>query len=124
MVVLNPSERKNFMIDIDGILCPHVDNEQLELMRTVKPYPEAVEWVNKLFDQGHYVCLFTARTDEHKQITEEWLKRHGFRYHQIIFNKPRGGNYHYIDDRTVRATRYEGRLGRFVRKPREIEVFE
>jgi hypothetical protein len=124
MVVLNPSDKKNFMIDIDGVLCPHVDNEQLEQMRTVEPYPEAVEWVNKLFEEGHYICFFTARTEEHRQITEEWLNKHGFKYHQIIFNKPRGGNYHYIDDRTVRATRYEGKLGRFVRKLKEIEVFE
>ena len=37
--------------------------------------------------------------------------------------EPRGGNYHYIDDKDIRATRFEGKFGEFV-KTREIQVFE
>ena len=41
-------------------------------------------------------------------MTEQWLNKHGFKYHGMVMGKPRGGNYHWIDDREVRATRYEG----------------
>jgi len=39
-------------------------------------------------------------------------------------NKPRGGNYHWIDNHIVRATRYEGIWSDLVTKKLDIEVFE
>ncbi|MBI3089714.1 MAG: phosphoheptose isomerase [Candidatus Tectomicrobia bacterium] len=105
------SDRKNMMIDIDGCICEHVDNEEPEKMVTTPPLPGAVESVNRWYEEGRYVCFITARTDEHREVTEAWLKAHGFKYHQIIFNKPRGGNYHYIDDLSVTATRFNGNFG-------------
>ena len=41
-------------------------------------------------------------------MTETWLNKHGFKYHGLLMNKPRGGNYHWVDNHIVRATRYEG----------------
>jgi hypothetical protein len=38
--------------------------------------------------------------------------------------KPRGGNYHWIDNHIVRATRFSGTFNNLVRKPATIEVFE
>jgi len=119
--------RKIMMIDIDGVVCEHVDNEHPEEMRSARPIPEAIAKINAWYDQGHYICFFTARTDEHRAITEDWLRRHGVKFHQVIYNKPRaklGEEYHYIDDRPIRATTYKGRFTDFVRKHKEILVFE
>jgi len=120
---------KIFLIDIDGTLCENVKNEDgIEKMATAKPFEESIKEVNRLYDEGHYICLFTARNDEHKEVTEKWLKRHGVKYHQIIFNKPRKiGNYteyHFIDDTPAKATTFKGKFTKFVRKKLEIEVFE
>ena len=38
--------------------------------------------------------------------------------------KPRGGNYHWIDNHVVRATRYVDRFTELVKTTREIEVFK
>ena len=57
-------------------------------------------------------------------MTEECLDRHGFKYHGLLMGKPRGGNYHWIDNHLVRATRFHGRFTELVRSLREIEVFD
>lgn len=124
LVTLPVDKKTNFMIDIDGCLCEHVDNEEVEKMVTVEPNTDARTKVNKWYDEGHYVCFFTSRLDAHKKVTETWLNIHGFKYHQIIFNKPRGGNYHYIDDKPIRATRFEGKFSEFVVKKKDIQVFD
>ena len=49
-------------------------------------------------------------------MTEKWLKDHGFKYHGLLMDKPRGGNYHWIDNHMVRATRYEGKFTDLVEK--------
>ena len=39
-------------------------------------------------------------------------------------NKPRGGNYHWIDNHIVRATRFEGKFTDLVEKNNVIQVFK
>jgi hypothetical protein len=46
------------------------------------------------------------------------------KYHNLLMNKPRGGNYHLIDNHIVRATRYNGTWTPLVTVKTEIEVFE
>jgi uncharacterized HAD superfamily protein len=87
-------------------------------------YPEALATINKWYDEGHVITFFTSRTEEHREITEEWLLKHGFRFHGLIMGKPRGGNYHWIDNHMVRATRYEGRFTDLVEKEVTIQVFQ
>jgi hypothetical protein len=38
--------------------------------------------------------------------------------------KPRGGNYHWIDNHMVRATRYTGEFTHLIEKEVKIEVFK
>ena len=45
-------------------------------------------------------------------------------YHSLLMGKPRGGNYHWIDNHVVRATRYTSKFTQLVRRNAEIEVFE
>lgn len=119
-----PEEVKNFLIDIDGTICDDIPNEQPERMIAVPPYPDALETINKWYDEGHVITFFSSRTDAHREITAEWLDRHGFKYHYLLLNKPRGGNYHWIDNHIVRATRFEGRFTDLVRVSKTIEVFK
>lgn len=118
-----PPHVKNFLIDIDGTICDDIPNEEPERMVTCLPYPDALKIINKWYDEGHIITFFTSRTEEHREITEEWLLRHGFRYHSLLVNKPRGGNYHWIDNHIVKATRFKGQFTDLIVRNHEIEVF-
>lgn len=119
-----PTETKNYLIDIDGTICDDIPNEEPERMATAELYPEALETLNKWYDDGHIITFFTSRTEDHRAVTEAWLDKHGFKYHGILFGKPRGGNYHWIDNHIVRATRYEGKFTDLVIRSAKIEVFK
>ena len=119
-----PLEVKNYLIDIDGTICDDIPNEQAERMSTANIYPEALETLNKWYDQGHIITFFTSRLESHRSITEKWLKEHGFKYHGLLMDKPRGGNYHWIDNHMVRATRYDGKFTDLVEKNVKIQVFK
>jgi len=121
--VLDPNVR-NFLIDIDGTICDDIPNEEPERMVTCDPYPDALEIINKWYDENHIITFFTSRTEETRDITETWLKKHGFKYHGLLMNKPRGGNYHWIDNHMVRATRFKGKFTDLIRKQKTIEVFD
>lgn len=119
-----PENIKNFLVDIDGTVCDDIPNEEPERMSTCLPYPDALKMVNKWFDEGHIITFFTSRTEEHREITEVWLKKHNFKYHGLLMNKPRGGNYHWIDNHIVKATRFKGKFTDLVIKTKDIEVFD
>lgn len=114
---------KNYLIDIDGTITDDVPNEEPERMVTCEPFPDALATINKWYDEGHQICFFTSRTEDLREITETWLNKHGFKYHSVLLGKPRGGNYHWIDNHLVRATRYKGKFTDLVEKQVTIEVF-
>ena len=98
----------NYLIDIDGTITDDVPNEEPDRMETCLPYEGSVDQINQWYDEGHTITFFTSRTDKHKEITEKWLEKHGYHYQNLLLNKPRGGNYHWIDNLEVRATRHKG----------------
>lgn len=57
---------------------------------TVEPITDAVEYVNKLYDEGNEIILITKRknTIKNRRMTKKWLKKYGFKYHKLIL----GGN--------------------------------
>jgi len=114
---------KNFVIDIDGVVSEDIPNEESERMIDASEIPGSKEQINKWFDEGHFITFFTARTETEREVTVKWLKEHGYKFHNIIFGKPRGGNYHYIDDKHVRASTF-AKWGKMVKKNMEIEIFE
>lgn len=119
-----PENVKNYLIDIDGTVCDDIPNEEPERMATAELYPEALITLNKWYDEGHIITFFTSRTEDHREVTEKWLAVNGFKYQGLLMGKPRGGNYHWIDNHMVRATRYEGRFTDLIQKEITIEVFE
>lgn len=114
---------KNYLIDIDGTITDDVPNEEPERMSTCLPYEGSVDIINSWYDQGHIITFFTSRTNDHEIVTKQWLERHGFRYHNLLLNKPRGGNYHWIDNHVVRATKYKGVWGDLIKVQKTVEIF-
>ena len=119
-----PNGVKNYLIDIDGTVTDDVPNEEPQRMTMVMPFPDALEILNKWYDEGHIITFFTSRTEEVREITETWLDKHGFKYHGLLMGKPRGGNYHWVDNHVVKATRYVDRWTDLVEREKTIEVFE
>ena len=119
-----PDSIKNYLVDIDGTIGDDIPNEEPERMLTAAVYPDALKTVNKWFEEGHIICFFTSRLEEHREYTETWLKKHGFKYHSLLMGKPRGGNYHWIDNHIVKATQYKGNFTELVEKEVTIEVFK
>jgi uncharacterized HAD superfamily protein len=119
-----PEDVKNYLIDIDGTICDDIPNEEPERMATAELYQEALDTLNKWYSDGHVITFFTSRTEEHREVTEKWLNDHGFKFHGLLMGKPRGGNYHWVDNHMVRATRYEGRFTDLIEKEVTIQVFE
>lgn len=119
-----PDGVKNYLIDIDGTITEDVPNEEPERMATCEPFPDALETMKQWYEEGHILTFFTSRTEDHRVVTETWLAKHGIRYHGLLMGKPRGGNYHWIDNHIVRATRYSGKFTNMVRQTKTVEVFE
>ena len=119
-----PDEIKNYLIDIDGTVTEYVPNEEPERMLTCEPFPDALEVLNDWYDEGHIITFFTSRTEEHRDYTERWLSKHNFKYHHLLMNKPRGGNYHWVDNHIVRATRFTGKFTDLVEEEVKIQVFK
>ena len=119
-----PADIKNYLIDIDGTICDDIPNEEPERMATAALYPDALDTLNKWFKEGHVITFFTSRTEEHRVVTEVWLKENGFKWHGLLMGKPRGGNYHWVDNHVVRATRFTGKFTDLVDKEITIQVFQ
>jgi len=118
-----PENIKNYLIDIDGTVGEDIPNEEPERMLTAEVYPDALKTLNKWHDEGHIITFFTSRTEAHRAYTEKWLKKNGFKYHGLVMGKPRGGNYHWIDNHMVKATRFRGKFTELIKKEVTIQVF-
>ncbi len=119
-----PEHIKNYLIDIDGTVCDDIPNEEPERMATAEVYTDALATLNDWYNHGHVITFFTSRLEEHRAITRKWLDENGFKYHGLLMGKPRGGNYHWVDNHLVKATRYKGKFTHLVNKEVTIEVFE
>lgn len=55
-----PEGVKNYLIDIDGTICDDIPNEEPERMATANVYPDALQTLNRWYDEGH-VIFFLLR---------------------------------------------------------------
>lgn len=93
-------------IDLDGTICT-LQNKTGDYA-AAKPLPGAIETINRWYDEGHHIIIFTARRmrtcngDVAKvvamvgDVTKKWLADHGVKHHELIFGKPYA--HVYIDD--------------------------
>jgi len=84
------------IIDLDGTIC----TEEKTFSRALaKPLEGAVEKINRLFELGHTIIIYTARTWMEYEMTAHWLQKHEIKYHQLMMGKPIGD--YWIDDRAL-----------------------
>lgn len=86
-----------FAIDIDGILCSISQKHYNECVPNIK----AIATVNRLYDEGHTIKIFTARGSrsgtDWRGFTIQQLDSWGVKYHELIFGKPHADVF--IDDK-------------------------
>jgi capsule biosynthesis phosphatase len=103
---------KKLVVDIDGTLCEQCPYELYSAANPIKPM---IDKINRLFDDGWEIVLFTSRgmnynkdpkeADEYfRDITEEWLIRHGVKYHTLLYGKPTAT--YYIDDKAMKPEEF------------------
>lgn len=77
---------KTWILDLDGTIVKHngykLDGKDSFL-------PGAKEFLKNIDSQDMIVFL-TSRTEEYKEITENFLKEHSIRYEYIIYGAPYG----------------------------------
>ena len=118
--------KKLFLIDIDGTICEDIRNEDSHLFPTAKVIEGSLQQINKWAEQGHSITFFTAREEKDRIVTLEWLHKHGFKFHELIMNKPRisdGQEYIWIDNKKVRAVTYLGNWSELVEVDAKIQIF-
>ena len=90
-----------YCFDIDGTLCTNTNGAY----ETAEPYQGRIAHLNRLFDAGHTVKLFTARGSttgiDWRGLTERQMADWGVRYHELILGKPEADVY--IDDRATHS---------------------
>lgn len=89
---------KNYLIDIDGTICDDIKNEDSHLYAKATPYKNASFYLRKLSSEGNKITYFTSREEKDREVTLNWLKQYQFPIDGLIMNKPRGGNYKWIDN--------------------------
>lgn len=81
---------------MDGTIC----SEERQFSRCLaKPKANAIETINKLYESGNTIIIYSARTWVEYEMTVDWLNKHGVRYHQLMMGKPIGDVW--IDDRAI-----------------------
>ena len=119
-------KQKLFLIDIDGTICDDIRNEESGLYPTANVFPRALEIINKWYDEGNVITFFTARESKDREVTLQWLDKHGFKYHGLVMDKPRINDeqeYVWIDNKKVRAVTYLGNWTELKEVDAKIQIF-
>ena len=92
--------KKIYNVDIDGTLT--VETAGFDYAKRT-PNKIMIEEVNKLYDEGNRIDLYTSRLgiENDKEVTELWLKENNVKYTTLTFGKP---HYDFIlDDKSLRV---------------------
>ena len=87
---------KKICVDIDGTLCSKTKGNY----ENAEPYKEAINKINRLYNEGHYIILFTSRYMSQVSVDKEivytigykftfnQLKSWGVKFHELKMGKP------------------------------------
>ena len=104
------SSEQTLIVDCDGVIADKAHGGEYA---KAGPLLHGIAQVNKLYDMGYKITLFTARYGDrekgniHKQYERgyrewtDWLAKHGVKYHHAFMGKPAGVMY--IDDKAARV---------------------
>lgn len=104
-----------YCFDIDGTLCdtPNNENGKPDYVNA-KPFYFMVEQVNRLYDEGNYIIMQTARGKgsgiDHTELTKKQLDDWGYKYHELfpMFCKPTADIF--IDDKGINVDEWKKSL--------------
>ena len=89
----------SYAFDIDGTLTVETNGFGNFIYSRRTPNLTMIDNVNKLYNKGHMIILWTSRFEEDRKVTEEWLKKHNIKYHKLVMDKM---YYDYlIDDKAI-----------------------
>ena len=97
----------NLLIDIDGTVSENIPPTEYYRYKNAKVKENAVQSINRLYDEGYTITFFTTRKEKDRAVTQEWLTEKGFKYNGLIMNKPPGINYILIDNKDVHGITYK-----------------
>jgi len=98
---------KTICFDIDNVICTTKKN----FYKKSTPKKRNIHLINKLYDNGYFIKIFTARgmgtfseriklaKKAHKKITINQLNKWGLKYHKLYFGKPSFDLY--VDDKSL-----------------------
>jgi hypothetical protein len=91
---------RTFFIDIDGTIVKNLTNEELDLILTQntsgifrEDLLPGVDHFFKSLNEDDTVIFTTARTENHRRMTEEMLAFHNIKYSQLIMGLSCGERY-------------------------------
>jgi len=89
-----------YCIDIDGTICSKTTNQEYH---KAKPFKEMIKKINKLYNEGNIIKMFTARGmasgKDFKELTHKQLIDWGVNFNILIMGKPSADLY--IDDKSM-----------------------
>ena len=91
---------RQFVFDIDGVIA--LKREDLSYDKA-EPNEKMIRIINRLYDWGNRIVLYTARgyvtKIDWREVTEEQMRRWGLKYHELHFTKPNAD--FYVDDKMM-----------------------
>ncbi|MBM6997260.1 acylneuraminate cytidylyltransferase [Paenibacillus sp. DXFW5] len=91
---------QRFVFDIDGVIAQF--RGDLDYTKA-EPNQQLIKVINKLYDMGNDIVLFTARgyvtKRDWEEVTKTQMAQWGVQYHELIFGKPHAD--YYIDDKML-----------------------
>lgn len=102
-----------YCFDLDGTICltPMRPDDNKPGYLEATPFPFMVETVNRLYDEGNHIIIFTARGKssgiDWSDLTKGQLERWGVKYHQLepMFLKPNADIF--IDDKGINVEEWK-----------------
>jgi hypothetical protein len=82
------------VIDLDGTI---LEEKTVKERPKAVPLPGAVDAVNKLYEMGHVIIIYSARPESDLELVSGQLDKYGIKYHRLVLGKPTGDIF--IDDR-------------------------
>ena len=93
-----------YCFDVDGTLCSNTDGDYEQ----ARPFYDRIAEVNRLYQAGQTIKLFTARGSttgvDWREVTECQMHEWNVSYHELIMGKPEADVY--IDDKAFNADKW------------------
>lgn len=82
-------KKNTYFIDIDGTIFMYrnFNNYQSEPAQVIK---NSKQYLQQIWDDGHYIVLVTARPEKLREFTESELKINNIPYNQLVMGIERG----------------------------------